>query len=198
MNGRGPRQISVSKSSLPAGYTEVAYIQSDGAAYINTGVKPNLNTEVRADIAHDLSGETEWIFGARNGANVGAFGFLTYKGAYRADYSAATTTLDEKPTGRFEIGMDRNSIKINGKVVAVSAESNFATQYPLYMFANNNAGSAAGFSVTKIYRAEIYDSNNLVRKLIPCRRNSDNVLGMYDIAKGTFYTNAGSGAFNAG
>ena len=98
MSGRGPRLISVTRSKLPQGYTELSYIQGDGAAYINTGFKPNQNTVVRADIAHYLSSRTCWIFGARNGTNVGAFGFLTYRSFYRADYGTATTNLSRTPT----------------------------------------------------------------------------------------------------
>ena len=33
---------------------------------------------------------------------------------------------------------------------------------------------------------------------MPAKRKSDNVLGMYDIINGTFYTNAGSGTFTGG
>ena len=38
----------------------------------------------------------------------------------------------------------------------------------------------------------------LVRNFIPAKRNSDNVLGLYDLVNNVFYTNAGSGTFIAG
>ena len=198
MSGRSPRLISVVRSKLPQGYTELSYIQGDGASYINTRFNPNQNTVVRADIAHDLSSRTCWIFGARNGTNVDAFGFLTYKGAYRADYGTATTNLSGTPTGRFTIEMNKNSVKIDGAVIATAAVQTFVTNCPIYLFANNNAGASAGFSITKIYGCEIYNDDILMREFIPCRRNSDNALGMYDTVYGTFYQNAGSGAFIGG
>ena len=198
MSGRGPRWISVTRGRLPQGYTELSYIQGDGASYINTGFNPNQNTVVRADIAHDLSRATHWIFGARNGTNVDAFGFLTYKGAYRADYGTATTSLSGTPTGRFTIEMNKNSVKIDGAVIATAAVQTFSTNYPIYLFANNNAGASAGFSTTKIYGCEIYSGDILMREFIPCRRNSDNALGMYDTVHGTFCQNAGNGAFIGG
>lgn len=199
MSGRGPRWISeIKRGGLPSGYTQLEYIQSSGAQYIDTGFKPNQNTVVRADIAHDLSSRTCWIFGARNGTNVDAFGFLTYKGAYRADYGTATTSLSGTPTGRFTIEMNKNSVKIDGAVIATAAAQTFSTNYPIYLFANNNAGASAGFSITKIYSCEIYNGGVLVREFIPCRRNSDNALGMYDTVYGMFYQNAGSGAFIGG
>lgn len=198
MSGRGPRLISVTRSKLPQGYTELSYIQGDGASYINTGFNPNQNTVVRADMAHYLSSETCWIFGARNGTNVGAFGFLTYRSFYRADYGTATTNLSRTPTKRFVIEMDKNVAKVDGAVVATATVQTFSTNYPIYLFANNNAGSAAGFSIPKIYGCEIYNDDILMREFIPCRRNSDNALGMYDTVHGTFYQNAGSGAFIGG
>lgn len=198
MSGRSPRLISVTRSKLPQGYTELSYIQGDGASYINTGFNPNQNTVVRADIANDLSSVTCWIFGARNGTNVGAFGFLQYKGVYRADYGTATTNLHGTPTERFVIEMNKNSVKIDGVVIATASVQTFSTNYPIYLFANNNAGVSAGFSTTKIYGCEIYNGDVLMLEFIPCRRNSDNALGMYDTVHGTFYQNAGSGAFIGG
>lgn len=198
MSGRSPRLISVTRSKLPHGYTELSYIQGDGASYINTGFNPNQNTVVRADIANDLSSVTCWIFGARNGTNVGAFGFLQYKGVYRADYGKATTNLHGTPTERFVIEMNKNSVKIDGAVIATASVQTFSTNYPIYLFANNNAGVSAGFSTTKIYGCEIYNGDVLMLEFIPCRRNSDNALGMYDTVHGTFYQNAGSGAFIGG
>ena len=35
-------------------------------------------------------------------------------------------------------------------------------------------------------------------ELIPCYRKSDNVIGMYDLVSGTFFTNAGTGTFTKG
>ena len=198
MSGRSPRLISVVRSKLPQGYTELSYIQGDGASCINTRFNPNQSTVVRAGIANDLSSVTCWIFGARNGTNDGAFGFLTYKGAYRADYGTETTNLSGTPTERFIIEMNKNSVKIDGAVIATASVQTFATNYPMFLFANNNAGSAAGFSTTKIYGCKIYNGDVLMREFIPCRRNSDNALGMYDTVHGTFYQNAGSGAFIGG
>lgn len=199
MSGRSPRWISeIKRGGLPSGYTQLEYIQSSGAQYIDTGFKPNQNTVVRADIAHDLSSRTCWIFGARNGTNVDAFGFLTYKGAYRADYGTATTNLSGTPTERFTIEMNKNSVKIDGAVIATAAVQTFSTNYPIYLFANNNAGVSAGFSTTKIYGCEIYNGDVLMLEFIPCRRNSDNALGMYDTVHGTFCQNAGSGTFIGG
>ena len=38
----------------------------------------------------------------------------------------------------------------------------------------------------------------LLRSFVSCRRTSDSVAGMYDIANGVFYPNAGTGTFSIG
>ena len=50
----------------------------------------------------------------------------------------------------------------------------------------------------KIYGVELFEDSVLVRKLIPAKRKSDNVLGMYDMVTEKFFTNAGTGTFTAG
>jgi hypothetical protein len=50
----------------------------------------------------------------------------------------------------------------------------------------------------RLYYTKMWKNGTLVRYLIPAKRNSDNVVGMYDTVSKTFFTNAGSGAFIAG
>lgn len=50
------------------------------------------------------------------------------------------------------------------------------------------------FSETRIYHCRIFDNSlKWVRDLVPCIRNSDNKVGLYDLANDVFYTNSGSG-----
>ena len=53
-------------------------------------------------------------------------------------------------------------------------------------------------SSLKVFYFRAYSGTTLIRDLVPVRRMSDKVLGMYDIENGTFYVNAGSGSFTAG
>lgn len=52
--------------------------------------------------------------------------------------------------------------------------------------------------IGKIFYNAIWDNGLLVREFIPSRRNSDWVVGMYDSANNTFYTNMGTDNFIAG
>ena len=50
-----------------------------------------------------------------------------------------------------------------------------------------------------IHYCKVFDSNGtLVRYYIPAKRNSDDVLGMYEVKTGIFLTNQGTGTFTAG
>ena len=44
----------------------------------------------------------------------------------------------------------------------------------------------------------IYDNGVLVNNLVPARRDSDNVVGMYDTISGRFFTSSGTDGFIAG
>ena len=57
----------------------------------------------------------------------------------------------------------------------------------------------AGSSISSMncYYARIYSDNRLIMNLIPVKRVSDNVAGMYDLINGGFYESAGSSAFLA-
>ena len=74
--------------------------------------------------------------------------------------------------------------------------NSFSTPTPLTIFALNDAvDGVVENSNTKLYSLKIYDSNKLVRDFVPCYRNSDQVLGLYDTVENKFYTNNGTGNF---
>lgn len=80
----------------------------------------------------------------------------------------------------------------------------------IYLFANHNSGAGAVTGGTpdmgarqivgkmKVYSFKMYDNNILVRDFVPVVRSRDGVAGMYDMVGHKFYTNAGSGSFEAG
>ena len=47
----------------------------------------------------------------------------------------------------------------------------------------------------KLYYMEIYDNGTLVRYFVPCVRESDGEIGLYDIVNQKFYANEGEGSF---
>lgn len=74
----------------------------------------------------------------------------------------------------------------------------------IFIFSNHNSDRGSSNSATqyisamRLYSFQIYDYGKLVRDFIPVKRNTDNVVGLYDKLNGNFYTNKGTGNFIAG
>ena len=68
----------------------------------------------------------------------------------------------------------------------------------MYLFAGNNNNNTDWKFIGRVYYLQITNNSSLVRNMIPVRRNTDNVLGMYDLVSRTFFTNSGTGTFVAG
>ena len=78
--------------------------------------------------------------------------------------------------------------------------NNIDSTYNIILFAQTHGGadSAANISKLKLYYFNLFYNNNIIRKMIPALRNSDNVAGLYDLVNNEFYTNAGTGTFITG
>lgn len=178
--------------------TELEYIQSSGTQYIDTGFKPNQSTRVVCDTVFAASASAYWLFGARHGNQDRTFCFLTYDNKYRSDFNTSTEEyLTGTQSGRFTVDKNGNVTKINGTTVKTATAGTFQCTYNLYLFGNNNAGTAAGLSSSKIYSCQIYDNDVLVRDFIAAKL-SDGTVGLYDKLSGLLYINAGTGTFEAG
>ena len=185
-------------SRLPEGYTEVQYIQSSGTQWINTGFKPNQNTRAALTVDAKPSTAAAWLFGARNGNTDRTFGLLSFNSQYRSDYNNSTEEYSTvTPSGKFTVDKDKNVTKFNGTIGVTARSGVFQCTYPLFLFANNNAGTAAGFGSFKLYVCQLYDNGNLIRDFVPCI-DPAGAVGLYDLVGGKFYGNAGTGVFLAG
>ena len=197
-------------SGLPLGYTRVAYLASSGTQYINTKYEPNASGYKTKLKIRNTDTYQRWtgIIGSfgTSVSNSCKFGFdnygkfaITAGSDIRSDVNVVTNTdyVVEASIVSGDI-----SIKVDGTTILTSTNTFVApTDLNLWLFSyNRNGGMHPNESfMGYIYYAEIYDNNGvLVRNYIPCRRNSDNVLGMYDLVTNTFETNSGSGTFTAG
>lgn len=173
--------------NLPSEYTQVEYLESSGTQYIDTGVTLKSNSKIKL-IVIDF--------------NVGsAFGVNTLNGQYTIAASASGMFYRLFSVDGVRIGLTEgkhtcsflgNKGFYDGSLVYTGGTPTDST-LSLYLFARNIDGSATNFGTGKI---SLFEIDN--HKFIPCRRNSDSVLGMYDTVTGTFLTNAGTGTFTAG
>ena len=189
---------------LPSGYTQVDYIQSSWTQYIDTGFKPNNNTRTIIDFVDNNSG-TGFIFGARTGQSYKAYSFLSQNSVnFRFDNGANQASAGSKLVGyRYKVDYNKNvcnvyEVDTGTTRTNTTTEETFNSGYNMYLFNNNTADKVNQYSNIKLYSCKIYDNGTLVRNFIPCYRNSDNEIGLYDLVNNVFYTNAGIGTFAYG
>ena len=187
--------------ALPSGYTQVEYIESTGTQYIDTGFKPKYNTRIVMDIS-GLGSSTQWLFGARDTkASTAAkqFGVARVASGLRADYFGTNKTLSiSDTTARSVVERNANVVNAFGQTVTNTAVSSGEVSYTMYLFSMNTVGALdTSMASFKMYSCQIYDNGALIRDYVPCT-NSVGVAGLYDMANGVFYQNAGSGTFAVG
>lgn len=200
-------------SRLPIGYTEVEYLESPKNTeypYIDTGFKPNQNTRVIADYQYTQTNThprcfgcgpyngTAYILNAENG--------ITSSGEWRWKFGYTSGWL----TTGVKTDFNRHTAEIsNGKLYLDNTQIGSTTvttfqlseNIGLFGFINNGTlgGTSSGEYMTgKFYSFKIYDNGTLVRDLVPCVRDSDNKVGMYDIVGDSFYSSPNNYNFTAG
>lgn len=189
---------------LPDNYTKVPYLESTGTQFINTGFIP---TE---DFKHTIvfsatnsTNSTRYICGT--GVQEGRSGNLritnsTLDGLYINKSSAKnilTATQSIQLNTIYTVVIDlhdnaRNYATLNGTSIAGTSTGTITSTKPLYLWALNGSYLPTGI---RIYSSKVNTANRCVQYLIPVRRISDQVLGMYDLIQKRFLTNAGNGSF---
>jgi len=168
---------------LPDGYTEVEYLESTGAQYINTGIK--CLTTVTGSLKFQLTdtSSNNWILGAVDGS---------WRGMEGGSYEGSMYTVQG-------VSYDSTTPSTNLNNLTFKVINSTATTLNIYIFSRNANGSttASGVGKMKIYNCKLYNSGTLVRDFVPCKNNS-NIGGMYDLVSNTFFANAGSDTFIIG
>ena len=191
--------------SLPSGYKRLEYIQSTGTQYVDTEFKPTGSTKVVCDFQMLNQGSSQQgVFGLRPGTS-GRFTVFTGNGTadLQVDYNteqtlasvgSSITGLNVNSRTTLEVS---NSLVINGTTVKTVSAASFTSTYNLFLFANNNVGTAQLPCSMKLYYGKVYDNGTLIRVFIPCQK-PDGTIGLWDDVNSVFYGNAGTGTFTAG
>lgn len=198
---------------LPSGYTQVEYIDTDGSSWIDTGIVPTATT-LQVDYKMQiLQQDYISLFGAvssttpRDGFRVfyqpstSAAYIVWQSGGFSGQQSIIWNTVLEG-TVRVETQTNEIVSTINGQTQTIPSTSSYNTNLTLdntMLIGTTHLGtSTSGRSPSRIWYLKITKEGAVVFNGIPCKRNSDNVLGMYDTVTGNFLTNAGTGTFTAG
>ena len=183
--------------ALPAGYEQLEWIQSDGTAWIDTGVaaevtaEKSLQTESKWFFSAD---DTGWIFGAKeNSNNAGKQVSPVYihksGTTLRAGCGKSYPSVGIWPISSF-VGKADFKVVTSFTAESVSVDLNIGdTPYHatdtgaetvvgknLYVFGDGHTKTTA-----RCYYVKISVNNELVRDFVPCRRKADDMIGLFDL-----------------
>lgn len=177
---------------LPVGYTRKTYIEQNTGSpygYVATDLHLSGSSEVIIEFETAATSTSFNLFGCFSGSSAtdnfstyigfGLASYIRYDGntnrSFNADYETSYV-LEMGPTG----------VKINGNTIGTWEPQTFTCSADLYIGYAQNASSAA-------FRGKIYDVKiKGVAHFVPCVRDSDSKVGMYDIIGETFYPCTGT------
>ena len=175
--------VHTKPASLPSGYTKLAYIQSTGTQYVDTGVVVNKADSVRMVLDTHLTS---------NDSYGGCNGYMQFQssvgGGVRSTIDVSYSNTTETVTVNGEQKSSQSWASYNGENVKLGI---------FKMGDANNSWFSGAAQIGKLYSCKIYDNGTLIRDYVPCKDPSGAV-GLYDLTGEQFYGNGGTGVFYAG
>ena len=166
--------IAPEPSLIPPGYEQISYITSDGNQSLRTTYVPVMGDEFHIVL---LQGGF-----ASNGHN---------SGWYCKFFSSATyyVTPNCSPTTWYDIDIDSTGIlTTNNQTFTCSTQAELDGTAKTLWIAERKNGTAR--YIGNIAEFTITNNGQYKMNLIPCRRLSDQKVGMYDTVSKTFLTSA--------
>lgn len=194
-------------------YYQLDYIQSSGTQYIDTTyTKPSSNNGPLINMSFqftDTSTSTQALFGCYHSST---YQYRMYIGATTAnkwylrwrnsEYTSSTTWATNTTYSlQAKLTRDDKYISIGGTKVVNNTD--YESNYPslsMYLFADNNNGTAEQFSKIRLYSASLYDTttSSLLYTWVPAIRASDNKTGLWATNTSTFFPNKATTEFSYG
>ena len=198
-------------SRIPSEYQEVEYIKA--AAYVGAYLKLGFAFDTAAKIEIGLYFEntsSSYPFGAaENSGKYRCMITAPYDSEYYAycygsngsTYLPCRIATVAKSLNDFVYTLKAGNVTFTNNKNTENDKTNisFTMTNELYLFAQNYNGTLRYGAIRQIHYFRYYNkSDTLICDLVPCYRKSDGVIGMYDIVRKIFLTNAGSGSFTKG
>ncbi len=169
------------------GYTQLEYIQSGGASWIDTEYIPNPQTSMQLGIYMFEQTGNIIIGNYGNGDDYKDYRLLNgWGGQIIWDYNASRINggrLDAYTYYDMEIG--NYYVKQNGELLLSGEKQSTNEAIPIGIFASQDFQS---ISRGRIFYLRIYENGILVRNFVPSRRDNDGQIGMYEIMQHKFYS----------
>ena len=203
---------AVEESGLPSIYQQVEWVQaaSGVGAYLNLGFSFDKAMFLEIGLHYTTSQSTSQVFGAAENSgklrcmitapysnNTASF-FGSTGSAHNGQTYGMTQGINE-----FEFSLKKGELRVTRKDIDTvgikTTQGEYTMTSNLLLFAQMYNGTPRYAGVRRVYYFKYYDKNNtLICDLVPCYRKNDGVIGMYDIVRKIFLTNAGSGSFTKG
>ena len=177
---------------LPSGFTKLAYIQSSGTQYVDTGVVATANTAIHfnfSDLVLPRTGDYALL-----GSAWGRLSLLYRSTSAVKWYSSGNATATVSTTSINEVILTPTLMKANGISYTVTSPSSYPSTKIYLLNTGDNGAGTSWLGRCKIHGLQIYDNGTLVRDFIPCINESGEV-GLYDFVTREFYGNVGTGTF---
>ena len=201
---------AIEGGGLPAGWTQVEYIASNGDAYLDLGYKGGENTKVEVEFNYPAASSATGsgrLFGSRTNSTTNAFAVGTATGLVANTGNAMFWCYDNQPF--YSLSNDKTFAAGTWHSVVFSATEHkfdgvsygtdytpteFTTPSNLTLFGFENNGTF-GNGIVRSRKLKLWDGTTLLRDLIPVKNDTTSEYAMYDRVSGEILHNAGTGDF---
>ena len=191
-------------------YLRLDYIMGNKSIYIDSGYKAKSNSGFELEtvfVTANNSDNSVYLFGANssdNPLNVGLYIYERYGlriGYYFNDGNGSlvqtnVSSGDNLEKYNIKLNQPNNSFSISGGATysnEITAAHTADSNQNIYIFANNNNGTASGFSSYILYSFKIYENGTKVREYIPCFSKINGDIGLCELYTKEFHKGVGSG-----
>lgn len=196
----GVYDISIAAPNVPLGYTQLEWISSTNGAEIDTGYSAvstsRIYTQVQSTRSSSDTNYWDDVFTQVEGTGstrkiiileLNEIKQLIY---YNGVGTSGTGAYNISFSTVYTISTQNRTVTINGTTKSVTASSAFDS-------------TTATMKICRRFKMWYFqmtasDATTIVRDMVPAKRLSDSVVGMYDKVNGVFYTSYNSYAFTAG
>lgn len=199
---------------LPAGYTQLEYIEATGTQYIDTGITASYSIGVVADFQYTALSSGQSLFQVYSGSAaswmITVLMMTNYSAVvdemsfYSTYYPTYGTKIDTADLDRHSLSFNKNNdytVFFDGiaKSIEPPQRPMSSATATMCLFARKSEGGGTNeYAKMKLYSCSMYNSGVLVRDFIPAKRDSDGKIGLYDTVSKTFFTDANGGNFVGG
>ena len=183
---------------LPSGYRELLYIQASGTQYIDTLLTITQDHEIRSKFEPTTS--NKYLYGALSTGNIATVSAYLSSSGGNWRFGSATASKSVPLNTIHTAIQNSTGVTLDDVLTQYSDVTDFETPVSFVVGTSHNANGDYGTSgfIGNIYGVSIYNGTTLVMDLVPCRRTSDDAIGMYDTVSDHFFENLGADPFVAG